>query len=69
MECISRYVAGETFDDTESRDQLSLAIQAARSAAAQCEGDSGPAADTRFFYERAATILQEIQSEISAGQD
>jgi hypothetical protein len=35
--------------------------------AAKPEPASGPERDARYFYKRAARVLQEIQAEVSAG--
>jgi len=67
---IARYVDGELCDDPEARNLLSRCLQTAQTEAARHEGaTSGPARDAWSFYQRAASILQEIQAELSAGRD
>jgi hypothetical protein len=65
---ISRYVAGEPFD-VDIRVRLSHCLQRAKTKAAGPEGAMGPARDAWFFYQRAASILQEIQDELPPGSD
>jgi hypothetical protein len=57
---IARYAAGEPWDDPELRNLLSLRLVTAQCGAAEEEGDA------RIFYGRAAALLQEIQTAVSA---
>ena len=59
---IARYVDGELRDNPEVREQLVLCLRTAQTAAVECKGDA------QIFYQRAAAILQGIQTEVSAGR-
>ena len=64
---IARYVDGEPWDDPELRNQLSQGLQAARTEAARLEpggATPGPGRDAWTFYQTAAAILQDIQTEV-----
>jgi hypothetical protein len=66
---IERYAASEPWNDPELRSLLSLCLQTAQTEAARLEGaTAGPARDAHRFYQRAAALLQDIQSEVSAGR-
>ena len=64
---IRRYVDGETWDDPEVLNQLSRCLSFAQAEASGPEAVTGPGRDAQYFYSRAATILQRIQDEASAG--
>jgi hypothetical protein len=65
---IARYVASEPWDDPELRNRVSRCLQAVQTEAARLEGaTTGPARDAQLFYQRGASLLQDIQAEVSAG--
>jgi hypothetical protein len=64
---IRRYVDGETWDDPEVLSQLSRCLSFAHAEASGPEAATGPGRDAQHFYSRAATILQGIYAEVSAG--
>lgn len=68
---IDRYVAGEPWDTSELRKELSLGIQAAQSELTGLESAAreGEPRDAQIFYHRVKAILQDIQAEVMAGQD
>jgi len=61
---IARYVAGESWDDPELRNQLSHYLEIAHTEAARDQGMDGPGRDAWAFYKKAAAILQDIQGEV-----
>jgi hypothetical protein len=65
---ISRYVAGETWEDPELRKLLSDYLQAARREAARlADARPGPEGDAWRFYQGAAEILEGIQAQVASG--
>jgi hypothetical protein len=63
---LHRYIDGELGDDPEVLKQLSHCLRTAREKAAAREGATGPAGDALLFYQRAATLFEDIQAQLSA---
>jgi hypothetical protein len=64
---LSHYVAGESLDSPDVREQLSAGIRRALAVAARETEPSGPTSDARTFYRTAAEILQDIAAAAAAG--
>jgi hypothetical protein len=65
---LRRYVAGESLDAPDVREQLSAGVRRAVAWAAEPTEPSGPARDAQAFYNTAAAILQAIAAAVSAGR-
>jgi hypothetical protein len=65
---LNRYVAGESLDAPDAREQLSAGIGHALARAAGPTEPSGSARDAQTFYRTAAAILQAIAAAVSAGR-
>jgi hypothetical protein len=63
---IQRYAERGYWEDPELLTQLSLCLRYAQTRAAGPEGTTGPGRDARYFYQKAARLLEEIQAEVSA---
>jgi hypothetical protein len=64
---LSRFVAGESLDAPDVREQLSAGVRRALARAAGPTEPPGPARDAQAFYSTAAEILQAIAAAVSAG--
>jgi hypothetical protein len=65
---LQRFVAGESFDAPDAREQLSAGVRRALAWAAGPTQPLGPSRDGQAFSRTAAAILQAIAAAVSAGR-